>query len=440
MNPKAAFSMSVPCFVPGLAGFPRNPLPRLSILAVGSFLVFLICGTGISAGSVEATVEAGGEVGLPLPDCLSEDKVMGVVITVRKEGQPAAPWPTLFPDVERTSTPADAPGYTTAAWVVNFADRTKLASIPGYGEVWANHGVTALWGPDQEGWRYGLLDVDARFGTQDLLVVNSDGTEARFIAIRDLLDKKVGKTLTAAGLNAAEYAINYTPTKFLNAGEVAVVSDAITAEITYTAEVPKSDQPVFDGRLHLTISRDARGRATAEIVGFFPEGVDTAGESPAAGPASDLRSDEDFAAFRARWNARAKEDQEWRSVRVDLPPGESGGKRFVVGWLEANVLQRLLYVDSRGVDDETVTVFYWTDGLLTSVFEVRSGAATGISDVGEATEIYNFRGENLVNWHRTGDSSASVDPTDPGFGPQGAEIRKQSLELAAPVYEKIGAD
>ncbi len=52
----------------------------------------------------------------------------------------------------------------------------------------------------------------------------------------------------------------------------------------------------------------------------------------------------------------------------------------------------------------------------------------------------NFRDQKLVLWDRSGDTKTSVDPSDPDFQSHGAEVLKLSLELAAPVYEKIGAD
>jgi hypothetical protein len=162
--------------------------------------------------------------------------------------------------------------------------------------------------------------------------------------------------------------------------------------------------------------------------------------SGASSPVSaSTSSAEDFAALRSAWTEKSKSG-DWKKVRKDLPDGAKGGDRYLIGWLEANVLQRLLYVDSESEKDGVVVIYYWKDGQLVSVFELRRGAATQISEVAEATEIYNFSEEKLVGWLRSGDGESSVDPAEDGFQEKGREVLKESIRRAEPIYELIGAD
>ncbi len=147
----------------------------------------------------------------------------------------------------------------------------------------------------------------------------------------------------------------------------------------------------------------------------------------------------EFEAFRSEWNAKAKRG-DWKLVKRDLPVKEKGRKEFVGGWLEGNVLQRLVHVDTRGEGNESITLYFWRDGQLTSVFQLRKGTMTEISEVNEATETYNFVDGKLAGWHRTGDADSDVDPGDPIFQDAGKQVLKESIKLAEPIYLAIGAD
>lgn len=87
-------------------------------------------------------------------------------------------------------------------------------------------------------------------------------------------------------------------------------------------------------------------------------------------------------------------------------------------------------------------MYYWRDGQLTSVFQMRTGPATQISDVDHATGIYNFGNEKLVGWKRTpgegGDGT--VSPNDSGFADAGQSVLSDSIKLTEPIYKEIGAD
>lgn len=87
-------------------------------------------------------------------------------------------------------------------------------------------------------------------------------------------------------------------------------------------------------------------------------------------------------------------------------------------------------------------MYYWRDGQLTSVFQMRTGPATQISDVDHATGIYNFGNEKLVGWKRTPAEGGDgiVSPNDSGFTEAGKSVLRDSIRLTEPIYKEIGAD
>lgn len=158
-------------------------------------------------------------------------------------------------------------------------------------------------------------------------------------------------------------------------------------------------------------------------------------------PGQSLGSFADFAQFREEMNAKAKTDA-WKTVVKRLPGNSESHRVYVRAWIEGNVVQRLMHVDSHGDDNESITMYYWRDGQLASVFQMRTGPATQISNVDHATETYNFANEKLVGWKRTpvegGDGT--VSPTDSGFTDTGKSILRDSIRLTEPIYKEIGAD
>jgi hypothetical protein len=154
-----------------------------------------------------------------------------------------------------------------------------------------------------------------------------------------------------------------------------------------------------------------------------------------------LGSFADFAQFREEMNAKAKTDA-WKTVVKSLPGDSQSHRVYVKAWIEANVVQRLMHVDSHGDDNESITMYYWRDGQLTSVVQTRTGPATQISDVDHATETYNFANEKLVGWKRTpvevGDGT--VSPNDSGFTDAGKSVLRDSIRLTGAIYKEIGAD
>ena len=346
-------------------------------------------------------------------------------------------------------------------WVVSLADKKRLSLIHSsnaifsavYGDLQLNAGVvgngfSALWGPCQEGWYYGLLNYDQSQGCLDIFLVNIDGASAKITSIKSVLESAVEKFLVTRaqkGIPPSGYASFFKPVAVVDPVSSSTANDPLTVRLGFTAAVPAAPNiSSVEGSMTVQFSRDAKGVATAKVLDVRPGRVqapapDNASAPAAASPKTGTPTSQDFAAFRKDWNARAKTGQ-WKKVSKDLPNRDKGRETYVNGWVEGTVLQRLMHVDSLGKGNESITLYYWRDGQLSSVFQLRTGAATQISEVAEATETYNFVNKKLVGWARTGDGDTTVDPSDSGFQDAGKQILKESIKLAQPIYQAIGAD
>jgi hypothetical protein len=289
-----------------------------------------------------------------------------------------------------------------------------------------NHaGLTVLWGPNQEGNSFGILFYDAKWESAGVVLidVNPDFGQQSNILPKLLLaaETETGRdrsyTFSAGGLDVP-------------AGEFSI-SDSIDVRINFLGQSPRNeDVPDKSGTLRAQLSRTNTGPvatlhgtehagATAEVQGAVKSG----------------RTGDDFRALRDEINAEIK-DGDFLEVAVQRP-GEEGRTLSFLGYLQGNVLSKLVYVDSLDDKNETLILYYWREGQLVSVFEVREGIDTQISEVSETMEIYNFENEKLVGWIRDG---VEVDADDPGFADVGALVLQQSIQRAEPIYEKIGAD
>lgn len=409
-------------------------------MKTAAFLSFVaLLGAVASAEDAEALfdrrLKAGYEPAAVIEDSTSPDGKVAVLFTARKKDLKPADWPSVIPGVAVSST--DVQGaeedYTTENWIVSLDEKKRLGVVRSKQQHFmAYHGgmnhryFSALWGPEQEGWYYGLLNYSGRWGCTDIFMVNCDGTEAKLTSLHALFERMARKSIVAQGKDPEHMEIGYELLGVVDPASSVVVSDPITVRVGFTGQVPKSDEDAdfAEGTMTVKIERDQKGLATATVLSVKAGGADAA---PAL----------DFAAFRKEWNDKSKE---WKSVRKNLPrPGE-GRTAFVQGWVESNVLQRLMHVDSTDDKNRTITLYYWREGQLTSVFELRTGDHTEISEVGEATNTYNFVNEKLVSWSSTGVSDSHGDGSDPGMQEIGEQVLKQSIKLAEPIYTAIGAD
>lgn len=436
----------------------RNCLPVI-LLAALAIMALPCLADDAAAAKFNALLSQGKEVGTILEGSISPDGRLAVLFTSRKKTAKPGTWPTLVPEVVIGQTEAtDEALYQTGNWVVSLADQKKLGQVksadPDFTAIYSDfqlnagvlgNGFSALWGPDQEGWHYGILNYDARWGCGDIFLVNSDGEEAKITSIRKLLESATRKFIAPKipkGNTASDFVVGYDLLGVDHPENSSSVGDPLQVRIGFIAEVPKSeDADVFEGILTVVLSRDDKGAATAKVVNITKGSAEDAPRpnSPEEGTSKSVPSAKEFEAFRAEWNAKAKAG-DWKLVRKNLPAREKGRKEFVGGWLEGTILQRLVHVDSIDDNNESITLYFWRDGLLTSVYQFRTGKMTQISDVSEATETYNFVGEKLVGWHRTGDSTTDVEPGEEGFQQKGKEILRDSIRFSEPVYQEIGAD
>src|SRR5947199_4417006 len=111
-----------------------------------------------------------------------------------------------------------------------------------------NHGsLEVLWGPEQAGSRFGVLNFGSKWDSSAVILVASDGERIRQVDIKPLLDAKAHAFIKTAvkgkkGVDPSRYAIPYNaltmvdPAKFM---------------LNFDAEVPKApnDEPLVAGAM-----------------------------------------------------------------------------------------------------------------------------------------------------------------------------------------------
>lgn len=404
----------------------------------------------------------GFEVGSVLENSKSPDGKLAVVFTARKKQLKPATWPVIIRGVTVNQTEApDENLYTNENWIVSLGEKKRLGQVrssePGFGGVYdgfqlnegiLGNGFGALWGPEQEGWYYGVLNYNARWGCADIFLVNNDGEGAKITSIRKVLESSALKFVTAKrtkGPKADAYVVGYTLLGVKNPETSVAVGDPLTVRIGFTAEVPKSeDAPAIEGTMTVKLARNAKGVASATVVGLKP-GIEEPSApapiqpEPAPAPSKPFATmtPGDFAKIRNAMNEKSKAGA-WKLVQKDLPPSAKSKNVYVKGWVEANVVQKLIHVDSRADDDEALSVFFWQDGVLLSVFKYNKGSYINDAALKERTDTYNFQNGKLVHWLR--EPGGPQDPQQKGFQDLGEAIQKQAIKWSEPIYQAIGAD
>lgn len=397
---------------------------------------------------------AGFEPASLLADSTSADGRLSVLFTARKKNLKPANWPAIIRDVEVSSTEANgSDDYTTENWIVSLPEKKRLAVVRSASDDFkAWHGgqnnryFSVLWGPEQEGWYFGLLNYSNRWGCTDIFMANCDGEQVKLTSLHSFLDAAVRKFMSPR-VKAAEIARYQIGFELLGVKEPgAVVGDPTTMRVGATAQIPKSEDDVFEATLTVKLSRDLKGLASATVLAIKagleqPDAkpAPLASPAPMPAPAGKVPSAKDFLAFRNEWSEKAKTSA-WKSVRKDIDTGEKGRTEYLIGWVEGTILQRLMHVDRTDDKNKAVTIYCWREGQLTSVFKLLLGDYAEISDVAEATRTYNYVSEKLVSWSSTDVSDAQGDGSDPEMQKIGAEVLMESRKRAAPIYKAIGAD
>lgn len=302
-----------------------------------------------------------------------------------------------------------------------------------------NHrSLDVLWGPDQEGSRFGIVFYGGKWESMFVYLVEVDPEFGSQTDISDVLNAGASAAEAARGTKHADYYVfTFSPGGVVDPNGELVITDPLDVKINYLGQVPvrggpdmewTENAPTVEGTLTVRLSRTADG-PRAEVLGV--SGV-TPSKALAGSPAHDAAA---FKALRSRIDDET-EGSEVRKVKVHLK-GDAGRKLSYMGYVEANVLKQLVYVDSQDDDNETFVIYYWNDGLLVSAFEVREGSDTQMSEVAKTIEIYNFENENLVGWIRDG---VEADPNEDGFASIGEQVWTDATERAQVIYDEIGAD
>ncbi len=140
--------------------------------------------------------------------------------------------------------------------------------------------------------------------------------------------------------------------------------------------------------------------------------------------------------FRRKVDSQCKTG-DWKEVR-HKEITEEGVKISTLAYVEAYVIQHLVYVEADDAENRSITLYYWDEGVLKSVFELRQGSYTETDGYDEVSETYNFQDGRLVEWKRS--PGGYVDPQDESFHANADWIADSAISRSEVIYEKIGAD
>lgn len=142
-----------------------------------------------------------------------------------------------------------------------------------------------------------------------------------------------------------------------------------------------------------------------------------ASKSDKAAPSADRYAD-----FRKTVDDKI-ESEKWRKVYVTLTASRSGGEAFLVGWFDSEGVRKVMHVDSADDNNQTLTFYYWSEGWLTSVYQLQTGSDVPIKGVDELVDIHSFQREKLVIWTQNADGEEKVmDSNDPDFSENGQRV------------------
>lgn len=213
----------------------------------------------------------------------SGDGRLSVIFVARKKNLKPAKWPSIIPEVSINGTSVSDEDHTQENWIVSTNEKKRLGLISSKEETYLPHhdgknhcDLSVLWGPDQEGWHYGVLNYTGRWGCNDIFFVNCDGEKAYATSMRALLNKNATKLLTAQKKDPARFEIMYELLGAVEPETSATVSDPLTLRLVFIAQVPKSDEDddYAEGTITLKLSRDEKGVSTATVLSVKPGRVE----------------------------------------------------------------------------------------------------------------------------------------------------------------------
>lgn len=238
-----------------------------------------------SAAQIHAKLKGGGEVAWLIENSTDKTGDLAVLFAARLKGTKPARFPYL---VRGELTPADTDALnafdessdktedrvTMENIVVSLKEKRVLGRVevgkpeeelvyfPG-----RNHGsLEVLWGPEEEGWHFGILNFGGKWESSAVIMVESDGERLRQKNIKPMLDAKANAFIKTAlkgkkGLDASRYAVPYGGFEVVDPDVGYSVGNPIKVKLTFDAEVPKAPDgyPEVAGTMTLLLetSRDA---------------------------------------------------------------------------------------------------------------------------------------------------------------------------------------
>ena len=232
-----------------------------------------------SAAQINAKLEAGGEVAWLIENSTDKDGDLAVLFTSRLKGSRPAKFPYL---VRGELAPAETEalnGFDESAdklegrvtmenIVVSLKSKRVLGRLnlgkPDDELVYfhgRNHGsLEVLWGPEEEGWHFGVLNFGGKWQSNAVLLVESDGERLRQRNIKAMLDAKAEAFIKTAlkgkkGLDPSRYAIPYSNLQVIDPDVGYSVGNPVKVTLTFDAEVPKApdDYPLVEGAMTLLL-------------------------------------------------------------------------------------------------------------------------------------------------------------------------------------------
>jgi hypothetical protein len=147
--------------------------------------------------------------------------------------------------------------------------------------------------------------------------------------------------------------------------------------------------------------------------------ADPAAESAAPAP----KTKADFAKLRKEINTKVVSG-EWKTVKQDLPHDDDRREFYIKVWFEGEAPRKLLFLDSRGDDNQRICTCFWLNGKIVSAFEIYTGARyTGDPAISQVVQTYNFEDGKLISWHTT--PGGDWDPAGKDFQEVGPKIWTQ---------------
>ena len=262
----------------------RPPLRSSFLVGILSFTLLLAItahrvAAADSAAQINAKLKAGGEVAWLIEDSTEKDGDLAVLFTSRLKGTKPAKFPYL---VRGELAPGDTDALNAFIEAENKAEdrvvldnivvslkqkrvlgrlnlgspEDELAHFPGL----SHSSLEVLWGPEEEGWHFGVLNYGGRWGSSAVFLIESDGENLRQLNIKPVLDAKAQAFIKSAlkgkkGLDPTRYAIPYSEMKVTSPDGGYSVGNPIEITINFNAEVPKApdDYPLVEGTMTILL-------------------------------------------------------------------------------------------------------------------------------------------------------------------------------------------